>query len=234
MLPHGQFNGNFYSLGNNAAIILFVPLLEGLILPALRRARGGQDLRRKTKYIVGFLLIILANVCGMIIEYVRRQQPLMPCPPGSEGSDICGPYLDESDGAPQYLYSQCSPGGHIPMSNMSAWWVVIPYFITGCGEVLVNPVLQEFAFDESSAKLKSFVMGFVLVAQGCVPSVITSAFSGFVPDDMNSGPVQWCYTANNIVSILLLGAYFFIAIPDKIDRSGQDALLEANHREDTS
>jgi len=232
LLPKGQFNGNFYSLGNNGAIILFVPLLEGLILPMMRRARNGRQIPRKAKYITGFILVILSNVCGMILEYIRRQRPLIPCPAGSEGSDICGPYRDTSEGAPEYLYSQCSPGGHIPMSDMSAWWVIIPYFITGCGEVLVNPVVQEFAFDESSSKLRSFVMGFTLVAMGCVPSVITSVFSGFVPNDMNSGPVQWCYMANNIVSILLLLAYFFIAIPDKQDRvpetaaANQDALLE--------
>lgn len=101
------------------------------------------------------------------------------------------------------------------MSNMSGWWTFIPYFITGCGEVLVNPVLQEFTFDEVAPRLRSLMMGFTLIAMGCTPSVITAIFSGFVPSDMNNGPVIWCYLANNLVSIVLLIAYFFIAIPDK-------------------
>merc|ERR1712196_81773 len=85
------------------------------------------------------------------------------------------------------------------MSDMSGWWTFIPYFITGCGEVPVNPILQEFT----------------LVAMGCVPSVITAVFAGFVPSDMNSGPVIWCYVANNVVSIILLLAYFCIALPEQ-------------------
>merc|ERR1711953_1014903 len=56
-----------------------------------------------------------------------------------------------------------------------------------------------------------------LIAMGCTPSVITAIFSGFVPSDMNDGPVIWCYMANNVVSIVLLLAYFFVAIPDKVE-----------------
>jgi len=85
--------------------------------------------------------------------------------------------------------------------------------------VLVNPIVQEFAFDEVEPRLRSLMMGFTLVAMGCTPSVITAVFSGFVPSDLNSGPVIWCYMANNIVSIILLFAYFAIKIPDK-DRTG--------------
>merc|ERR1712151_898971 len=101
------------------------------------------------------------------------------------------------------------------MSQMTGWWVFIPYFLTGCGEVLVNPILQEFAFDEVAPRLRSLMMGFTLVSMGCTPSVITSIFSGFVPSDMNSGPVIWCYVANNVVSVVLLLAYFCVALPEQ-------------------
>merc|ERR1712176_840085 len=165
--------------------------------------------------VAGFLLIILANVTGIIIETVRRSKPFIPCPEG-DPTAVCGAYQNTTDPPEQlYLLSQCSPGGRLPMSQMSGWWTFIPYFITGCGEVLVNPIVQEFAFDEVAPRLRSFMMGFTLVAMGCTPSVITAVFSGFVPSDMNHGPVVWCYMANNVVSLALLVAYFFIAIPDK-------------------
>ena len=101
------------------------------------------------------------------------------------------------------------------MSDMSGWWTFIPYFITGCGEILVNPIVQEFAFDETAPRIRSFMMGFALIAMGCVPSVITAVFAGFVPSDLNSGPIIWCYVANSVVSLLLLLAWIPIAVPDK-------------------
>merc|ERR1712226_1129097 len=156
----------------------------------------------------------MVNMTGVVIEIIRRQRDFIPCPADMTGSDNCGPYEGRGD----YLLSQCSPGGQLPMSDMSGWWTFVPYFITGCGEVLVNPVLQEFTFDEVAPRLRSLMMGFTLIAMGCTPSVITAIFSGFVPSDMNDGPVIWCYMANNIVSIVLLFAYFFVAIPDKTER----------------
>jgi len=226
LIPRGQLNGNFYSLGNNASIIIAIPLLETIILPAITRARGGRQIPRVGKYIAGFLLVILANCAGMLIEIVRRKQDFIPCPLDADPSD-CGYYVNPATGmnstAP-LLLSQCSPGGKLPMSQMSGWWTFIPYFITGCGEVLVNPVLQEFSFDEVAPRLRSLMMGFTLVAMGCVPSVITAVFAGFIPSDMNQGPIIWCYVANNVVSVILLFAYFTIQIPDR--QIGQDLLLD--------
>jgi len=210
LLPQGQLNGNFFSLGNNASIIIAIPILEGFLFPKLKQMLG-KPIPRKAKYVAGFSLIVLANFIGVAIELVRRTREFIPCPVDLIGSDQCGPYNNVGN----YLLSQCSPGGTLPMSNMNGWWTFIPYFITGCGEVLVNPVLQEFTFDEVAPRLRSLMMGFTLIAMGCTPSVITAIFSGFVPNDMNNGPVIWCYLANNSVSIVLLIAYFFIAIPDK-------------------
>jgi len=213
LVPQGQFNGNFFSLGNNFSIITAIPLLEGYLLPAIERSRGAVS--RKSKYTAGFLLIILANMLGVVIELVRRQRSFIPCPTDLLTSTTCGNYTGAADQSALWLLSQCSPGGSLPMSDMSGWWTFIPYFVTGCGEVLVNPVLQEFAFDEVAPRLRSLMMGFTLVAMGCTPSVITAIFAGFVPSDMNHGPVIWCYIANNIVSVVLLIAYYFIAIPDR-------------------
>jgi len=226
LLPEGQFNGNFYSLGNNASIIIAIPIIEAIIMPRLKRALG-YPVPRKAKYVAGFLLIVLANFSGMFIEMVRRKQPYISC--DTMGEDNCGYYLFEGTNYTNVLLAACSPGGSKPMSDMSGWWTFIPYFITGCGEVLVNPIVQEFAFDEVEPRLRSLMMGFALVAMGCTPSCITAVFSGFVPSDLNSGPVIWCYVMNNVVSIVLLFAYFFIAIPDK-DRTA--ALLDAESRTD--
>jgi len=203
----GQLNGNFYSLGNNASIIIMIPLFEALIFPMLTKMRGGRPIPRKSKYILGFLLVVAANMVGVVIEVFRRKADFVPCPGDWSAADqhnYCKNGL---------LIAGCSSQ---PMRTMSAWWTFWPYFITGCGEIMVNPVLQEFAFDEVAPKLRSFMMGFTLVTMGCVPSVISALFAGFVPNDMDNGPIIWCYVINSAVSVVCLLGYFTIAIPDKL------------------
>lgn len=221
LLPQGQFNGNFYSLGNNLSIIIAIPFLEGFLMPTIKRMRGGLPVSRKAKYIAGFALIILANVSGMILEAMRKAAPFVECSEADmkivpEGS-MCR-FYNATPGEPSgpYWFSQCSPGGAFPMSAISGWWAVVPYFITGCGEVLVNPIVQEYAFSEVAPRLRSLMMGFTLVAMGCTPSVVTAVFSSFVPTDFNHGSVMIVYMANNIVSIVLLILYFFIATPENV------------------
>ena len=45
--------------------------------------------------------------------------------------------------------SDCAPGVNPPihMSDISAWYAFIPMFLIGFAEILVNPVICQFAFD---------------------------------------------------------------------------------------
>ena len=71
LLPQGQLNGNFFSLGNNASIIIAIRILEGFLLPKLKQMLG-KKIPCKAKYMAGFSLIVLANFTGVAIELVRR------------------------------------------------------------------------------------------------------------------------------------------------------------------
>jgi dipeptide/tripeptide permease len=229
----GQFNGNFFSLGDSAAIIICIPLFEKILFPWIKNMRGGQPLSRKTKYNVGFFMAILGCVMGIVIESVRKNAPLIPCDTTEADACFCyatsGPALpnvttsaachDHPD-AQWVLVSQCAPTG-VPMSDMNAWWTFIPFFITGIGEVLVNPVIQEFSFDEVSVTLKSLLMGFTTVVMGCIPAVISGATSGFIPNDLNKGKIDIVFILFIVLSIILLGGYHLIAIPDKVRTVGQ-------------
>merc|ERR1719265_460552 len=113
------------------------------------------------------------------------------------------------------LVSQCGPPG-VAMSNISAWWTFIPYWVTGMGEILVNPIIQEFAFDEVSPNLKSLLMGVTMVVMGCIPSVISGSLSGFIPNDLNKGYVDIVFGLFIVLSLILLGVYHMIALPDKV------------------
>merc|ERR1711998_674035 len=131
------------------------------------------------------------------------------------------------DNAQWLLVSQCGPTG-VALSDISAWWTFIPYWVTGMGEILVNPIIQEFAFDEVSANLKSLLMGITMVVMGCIPAVISGSLAGFIPNDLNKGNVDVVFILFIVLSLILLAVYHMIKIPDRVRTVGQSpgSLLE--------
>jgi hypothetical protein len=236
-----QFNLTFFGLGNNSSIIIIIiiiimiPLFEGLIWPAVRKCRGGVPVKRMTKFNMGFFFCLLSVVLGIIIEQVRKHKPLIECPVDmmdDSGSCFCqfanGTTGDSTGsaclaaGGTALLVSNCAPAG-VPMSQMTGWWTFIPFWFTGCGEILVNPVIQEFTYDEVSPRLKSLLMGVTMVVMGCIPAVISGAFTGFIPNNLNHGNVDNVFYAYIVCGVLLLFAYWAIALPDKV--RGQNGSL---------
>merc|ERR1711934_1235006 len=87
----GQFNGQFFSLADNFAIIFGIPLLQGVLLPALKRMRGGVPVARKTLFTVGFLLAMAACGLGIVIEGIRKKADFIQCSPTEKAENcFCG------------------------------------------------------------------------------------------------------------------------------------------------
>jgi dipeptide/tripeptide permease len=226
-----QFNSVFYGLGNNLSIIIAIPIVEGLVWPALRKCRGGLPVSRKTKFNIGFFFCLLSIVVGVLIEVVRRRLSndgdFVMCPAKfMSEEDMCfcqlptGPEALTGDaciqqGGMALLVSQCA-AKNAPMTAMNAWWTFVPFFLTGIGEIMVNPVIQEFAYDEVSPRLKSLLMGVTMVVMGCIPAVIGGAFAGFIPErNLNNGNVNYVFYAYFVFGVLLLLAYWLIALPER-------------------
>lgn len=243
-LQSGQFNGVFYSLGDNASIIICIPLLEMWIFPALKRMRGGRAISRMTKFNVGFFFAILGCAVGILLEIIRRKADLITCDPkadpetcfcaigtGKDFDAVAGqnyttyPDCQQHDGQ-WLLVSNCAPKG-VPMSDITAWWTFIPYWITGMGEILVNPVIQEFSFDEVSPNLKSLLMGITMVVTGCIPSVISGALGGFIPNNLNLGDVNVVFIVFIVLSLVLLAIQWMIALPEKTGQELRDEAASA-------
>ena len=66
-----QFNGAITNLGACIATIVGVPIVEGCIFQFIEKKRNSA-ISRKSSYICGFLLAILANACAILIEQMRR------------------------------------------------------------------------------------------------------------------------------------------------------------------
>merc|ERR1711937_973977 len=85
----GQFNGVFFSLGNNASIIVCIPLFEKVVFPCIKSMRGGKTLSRATKYNFGFFFAILGCALGIAIEQARKAAPLIHCDVESGSTCFC-------------------------------------------------------------------------------------------------------------------------------------------------
>jgi len=227
-----QFNSVFYGLGNNLAIIIAIPIVEGLVWPAVRKCRGGRAVSRMTKFNLGFSFCLLSIVVGVIIEDIRRRRSdagdFVMCPSNFMSlKEVCfcqlrsGP-IDHitgnacvQQGGVALLVSNCA-AKNAPMTAMNAWWTFLPFFLTGVGEILVNPVIQEFSYDEVSPRLKSLLMGVTMVVMGCIPAVIGGAFAGFIPENnLNNGNVNFVFYAYFACGVLLLMSYWLIALPER-------------------
>merc|ERR1711879_513587 len=68
------------------------------------------------------------------------------------GSQLVAALLEQlrKNAAVLDIPSTCAPlgadGEHVRMSSISVWWMAIPYAMIGIAEVLVNPVLQHYAY----------------------------------------------------------------------------------------
>jgi len=213
-----QLNGAFFTLGDALAIILLVPFFETVVYPAATRLREGRPVTRWAKYTMGFILAILANASAVVIEHVRRGK--------SEGANpqfvICPEHLlhaigecsscpKDDPGCTQYLLSKCSPNASLPMTSMSAFWTFVPMFLTGAGEILVNPVVYQYVFEHAPCRLRSIVQAMNLVAAGSISNAITASLGPLIPEDFNTGQLVYYFYANIAFAVLLLLAYWLIA-----------------------
>merc|ERR1712203_356114 len=122
---------------------------------------------RKTKYICGFLLAILANASAIVVELMRRNADFIP---GEEGIARCA----------------ASVVPPIHMSNISGFVAFIPMLITGIAEILVNPVVYQFAFTAAPSNLMSVVQAFNLIVAGAISNAITGPVSTAIfPNNLN-------------------------------------------------
>eukprot|EP00913_Durusdinium_trenchii_P010147 g9514.t1 len=201
-----QLNGSFFSLGDAFGIILLVPLYEKVIFPAIYRYRG-YHLNRSTKYVLGFFCATLANLSAALLEHLRRSSStgvspdFVPCPEELLFTSSC------SNG---FLLSKCSPGASLPMTRMSAFWMAIPMFLTGAGEILVNPVVYQYVFEEAPPPLRSILQALNLVAAGSISNAMTAALSPLVPENLNEGHLVYFYYVNCLLALVALVVFLYL------------------------
>merc|ERR1719331_3633817 len=111
----------------------------------------------------------------------------------------------------RHLLSKCSPHAALPMTDMSAFWTFLPMFLTGAGEILVNPVIYQYVFEHAPCRLRSIVQAMNLVANGSISNAITASLGPLIPEDLNKGSLVYYFYVNIVLAMLSLVTYWLIS-----------------------
>merc|ERR1712187_326701 len=189
--PHAtQLTGAFLNLADSVAIIIFTPVIDRLFVPGVERMLQ-QKVSLNMKIYVGIAAAIGSQLVAALLEYLRKDAEVFDIP------------------------SRCAPldadGEHVRMSSISVFWMAIPYALIGIGEVLVNPVLQHYAYVGAPESMRSMLQAFNLFAMGGMPNAISAGLSmatkKFTPNNLNNGDLVNVYYINAALGIM--GCAFF-------------------------
>lgn len=185
-----QINGSFFNIADCIAVIICTPLINDLAIPALQRSIG-RPVTTSMKIYAGVGCAVLAQVTAAALEGVRKSRAIL------DVASHCAPL--EADGT------------HVHMSDMSAFWMCVPFFLVGMGEVLVNPGLQYLAYSGAPASTRSLMQAFTLFAGQGFPSAFTAPLSlvaaNWTPNNLNHGSLESVYFLLSAVG--LVGCFLF-------------------------
>lgn len=179
---NSQFAGSFFCIADCLGIVVATPIALGYLNPFLERVSGGR-FDHSVKYGLGMAFAAASVAIACRIEQLRRAAPLLP------------------------MTSNCAPAG-IHMSDLSASWMFLPFFLMGLGEIYTQPILMHFSYTNSPASMRTLTAATGLVigaVSNCLFTVQIAALSPFVPNDLNKGHLEYGYYAN-----IGIGAVFYV------------------------
>jgi len=200
-----QINGTSIGVTNNFAVMLAIVLLEVAIYPYMEQKH--QKVSATQKFIFGVLAVTISGIVALIMEYIRADATVL-APAGwspnatmeqrfpnvstSQYADVEA-YMGQCVIDGQDYCSNCAPKHAIGdievgiyMSDISAFWMALPFFLTGIGEALVQPVLQHYAYSHTPKAGRALVQAIVLVFTGMYPLALVTVFTTLLKDHLQN------------------------------------------------
>jgi len=186
MSGESQVAGSFFMIADCLGIVIATPLAIGWFNPAMeaRFRKMGTTFGHGAKYGLGIFFGMLSVFAAVRLEQTRKGATLL------EGT------------------SNCAPEG-VQMSNMSAVWMVLPFFLMGLGEIYTQPVLMHLAYTQSPPAMRTLAAVAALLIGAVSTALFTvqiAALSPFIPNDLNQGHLEYGYISN----IILGGAFYVV------------------------
>ncbi|KAF9096141.1 peptide transporter ptr2 [Mortierella sp. GBA35] len=133
------------SFVNSAVIVIFIPILDIIVFPLLRKA--GFKLGPVNRIIIGFCIVTFCFVYVTVLQHFLYK---------------AGPYYNFSGKDPQGNTVIIPPNLEDVINDISIWTQLPAYILIGISEIFSSATGLEFAFRSAAPELKSVVMSLFL------------------------------------------------------------------------
>jgi solute carrier family 15 (peptide/histidine transporter), member 3/4 len=217
-----QLNAATLNCFDSSIILIFIPIFDRVIYPAIERAGFRLTVLRKIG--MGFVFCILSMVTAGVLEMVRKDAKvfdysLQHQPAADERAGCCldpltnkcGIFEALGGGVPvctvqsELVIEQsgchCNEGKltgctNQPMSEISIWWQSVQFLLIGIGEIFTSISSYELFYSQVPESMRSVCQALNLLAT-CLGSFVTAAlnsvFVAWIPDDLDTGRLDLLY-----------------------------------------
>merc|ERR1739838_56322 len=207
---------------NSLAIIIFIPICDLVILPFLAKFKGGKFAFTPLRRIgVGFFLGALALMAAAIIEFARRDAPIMmgECTLALKNKGECDVVGEQSALLSScYSYSGDLASERVPKHAISIWWQLFAFCTIGLSEVLVAITYWDFFYSQVPPGIRSVCQAanFLTQALGTlVGAVINSICISWLPNNLDRGNQEYMLFIN--MGFILITWIFFVVLSPKFE-----------------
>jgi len=164
------------------SIIIFIPILDRLVYPALRRAR--IELKPIARITIGFVLAALCLAYAAIVQHIIYSS---------------GPCYGHPGGCPAGLDGASPLPNHVHIAVQTPAYVFI-----GVSEIFISVTGLEYAYTKAPPSMKSFVQSLYLFTNA-IGSALNEAFVPATGDPA----IMWMYTGISIATCAVAGIFWF-------------------------
>jgi len=192
-----QLNAAVLQIGDCIAIVLCIPLFDSFLYPFIERCKGSKFTLLQ-KMACGFLVSTAAVMAAAVIEIKRRESGVVEFTTAEKSYSNCAPIVDSDNPDTCAQDSEGFMGKKTCMSNLSVFWMAIPYFLIGVSEVLISVQVYELCYTEIPMEMRSSAQAINLFTTGLASAVaagITVSFQVDIPNDLNNGHLERPYFA---------------------------------------
>lgn len=176
-----QFAGSFFSISDCLGITIATPISVWLN-PKLESVLGHY-FKFSGKFFLGMVFGASSVLVASVLEIFRRRATVM--------SQV----------------SNCAPPG-VHMSDLSASYMLIPYFLMGIAEIYTTPTMMHFCYSKCTPATRTLAVVTSFLSYSITNAlfgVLTAALRNFMPNDLNRGHLEYAYYI-----CLVTGFFFFL------------------------
>lgn len=100
------------------------------------------------------------------------------------------------------------------MSDLSVYWMIIPYFLVGMGECLVSVQLYDMCYNQVPEQLRSTAQAvnlYMSAQSGAIAGAISKAFAGYIQEDLNDSHIEYEYIVAAVLALAALPPFIVCA-----------------------